>query len=86
MELTSEQREYFSKHQGATMTTLRADGTPHTVRVGSLPGKRLCCGSQLALQLVVLQRPEALQIREERDHLLVFGGLRGRDRQDSRRR
>lgn len=34
MELTSEQRDYFSRHHGAAMTTLRADGTPHTVRVG----------------------------------------------------
>lgn len=34
MELTSEQREFFSKYHGAAMTTLRRDGTPHTVRVG----------------------------------------------------
>ncbi len=34
MELTSEQRDFFSRHHGAAMTTLRADGTPHTVRVG----------------------------------------------------
>lgn len=34
MELTPEQRDFFSKHHGAAMTTLRADGTPHTVRVG----------------------------------------------------
>ncbi|MBX7110618.1 MAG: pyridoxamine 5'-phosphate oxidase family protein [Dehalococcoidia bacterium] len=34
MELTPEQREFFSKHHGAAMTTLRRDGTPHTVRVG----------------------------------------------------
>ena len=34
VELTAEQRDYFSTHHGAAMTTLRADGTPHTVRVG----------------------------------------------------
>jgi PPOX class probable F420-dependent enzyme len=34
MELTAEQRDFFSRHHGAAMTTLRADGTPHTVRVG----------------------------------------------------
>ena len=34
MELTSEQRDFFSRHHGAAMTTLRADGTPHMVRVG----------------------------------------------------
>ncbi|MGE0133572.1 MAG: pyridoxamine 5'-phosphate oxidase family protein [Dehalococcoidia bacterium] len=34
MELTSEHRAFFGKHHGAAMTTLRRDGTPHTVRVG----------------------------------------------------
>jgi PPOX class probable F420-dependent enzyme len=34
MELTPEQRDFFSKHNGAAMTTLRADGAPHTVRIG----------------------------------------------------
>jgi PPOX class probable F420-dependent enzyme len=34
MELTAEQRDYLSRHHGAAMTTLRADGTPHTVRIG----------------------------------------------------
>lgn len=34
MELTAEHRDFFSRHHGAAMTTLRVDGTPHTVRVG----------------------------------------------------
>jgi PPOX class probable F420-dependent enzyme len=34
VELTSAQRDFLSKHRAAAMTTLRADGTPHTVRVG----------------------------------------------------
>jgi PPOX class probable F420-dependent enzyme len=34
MELTEEQRDYLARHHGAAMTTLRADGSPHTVRIG----------------------------------------------------
>jgi PPOX class probable F420-dependent enzyme len=34
MELTPEQREFLWKHNGAAMTTLRRDGSPHTVRIG----------------------------------------------------
>jgi PPOX class probable F420-dependent enzyme len=34
MEFTQTQRDFLSKHRAAAMTTLRADGSPHTVRVG----------------------------------------------------
>jgi PPOX class probable F420-dependent enzyme len=34
MEFTSAQRDFLTQHRAAAMTTLRSDGSPHTVRVG----------------------------------------------------
>jgi hypothetical protein len=36
VELTSAQRDFIAVSAGAAMTTLRRDGTPHTVRVGAV--------------------------------------------------
>ena len=60
-------RKFLEKHHSAAMTTLRSDGTPHTVRVGIalVDGKLWSSGTQTRKRTAWLRR-------DPRSTLMVF--------------
>ena len=72
MEFTPAQREYVESHHAAAMTTLRADGRPHTVRVGCVlvDGALWSSGTQARLRTRNVRR-------DPRATLMIFDGRGG---------
>jgi len=58
MSLTDQHRAFLDQHHSAAMVTLRADGTPHAVRVGValVDGKLWSSGTQHRLRTAHLRR------------------------------
>jgi PPOX class probable F420-dependent enzyme len=58
MELSAQHKTFLEANHGAIMTTLRADGTPHSVRVGValVDGKLWSSGTQGRIRTAHLRR------------------------------
>ena len=67
MSLSDGEREFLEQHHSAAMVTLRADGSPHAVRVGValVDGRLLSSGTKARFRTANLRR-------DPRSTLLVF--------------